>query len=197
MTQHTIATTIWPTVDGTHVLRNVTLAFVGSLLLVASAKISIPFVPVPLTLQTLVVLLLGMAYGWKLGAATVLLYLAEGAAGLPVFTGTPERGLGVAYMLGSTGGYLAGFVLAAAICGHLAERGWGKTHASTAIAMLIGSMVIYIPGLAWLGFLFGWDKPILAWGLTPFLLGDLIKLLLAVGLFPLFWKLIGGIHRLK
>jgi biotin transport system substrate-specific component len=117
-----------------------------------------------------VVLTLGMAYGWRLGAATVMLYLVEGAAGLPVFAGTPEKGSGLAYMLGGTGGYLVGFVLAAAVCGYLAERGWDRRIVTTALAMLVGNVLIYIPGLFWLGSPFGWDKPIVEWGLTPFIL---------------------------
>ena len=139
----------------------------------------VPFYPVPMTMQTFVVLTIGLAFGWRLGAATVLLYLAEGAAGLPVFAGTPEKGVGFAYMLGGTGGYLVGFVLAAALCGFLAEKGWDRHPLRTASAMLLGNILIYIPGLLWLGVLFGWDKPILEWGLYPFLLGDATKLAIA------------------
>jgi len=167
------------------------LAVAGTALLTISAKIQIPFYPVPMTLQTFVVLALGMAYGWRLGGATLLLSLAEGAAGLPVFAGTPEKGIGLAYMLGSTGGYLAGFVLAAAVCGWLAERGWDRNLIRTAAAMVIGNAVIYVPGLLWLGGLYGWDKPILEWGLTPFLAGDLAKLALATAVLPLAWKWLG------
>lgn len=186
--QSTLSAALWPIAHDNPIVRNATLAFASSILLAISAKLSIPFFPVPMTLQTLVVLLLGMAYGWKLGGATVLLYLAEGAVGLPVFSGTPEKGMGIAYMLGSTGGYLLGFLLATIICGYLAERGWGKTPMTTAAAMLLGNVAIYIPGLLWLGTLFGWDKPILQWGLIPFLLGDAVKLLLATALLPLAWK---------
>jgi biotin transport system substrate-specific component len=131
-----------------------------------------------------------MAYGWRLGAATILLYLAEGAMGLPVFAGTPEKGLGLAYMAGSTGGYLFGFILAAAASGWLAERGWDRRAIPTALAMLVGNALIYIPGLIWLGILFGWDKPILTWGLTPFLLGDVTKVALAAAVLPLTWRMI-------
>lgn len=189
----TLATIVWPT-TGTHtnarIARNILLAVVGSSLLWASAKVQVPFYPVPVTMQTFAVLALGMAYGWRLGAATVLLYLAEGALGLPVFAGTPEKGLGLAYMAGSTGGYLFGFVLAAAACGWLAERGWDRTVVATALAMLVGNVLIYIPGLIWLGILFGWDKPVLAWGLFPFLLGDATKAVLAAVVLPLTWRLI-------
>ncbi len=172
-------------------LRAVTLAVAGSLLLAVSAKIQVPFWPVPMTMQTFLVLSLGMAYGWRLGGATILLYLSEGALGLPVFAGTPEKGIGLAYMMGGTGGYLVGFVLAAMVLGWLGERGWSRNVLRTAAAMTIGNVIIYVPGLLWLGTLYGWDKPILQWGLTPFLLGDVLKLALAAGLMPLAWKLLG------
>lgn len=170
-------------------LRNIFLALAGSLLLYASAKIRIPFIPVPMTMQTFAVLVIGMAYGWKLGGATVLLYLAEGVFGLPVFAGTPEKGIGLAYMMGTTGGYLAGFVLAAALTGWLAQKGWDKRVSTTALAMLLGNAVIYALGLLWLGTLMGWDKPILEWGLIPFMPAELFKLALAAVTLPLVWKL--------
>ena len=185
---HTLIDRIWPDGRISKGLRSIILAVIGSALLWLSAKIQVPFWPVPMTMQTFVVLTLGMAYGWRLGAATVMLYLVEGAAGLPVFAGTPEKGIGLAYMLGGTGGYLVGFVLAAAVCGYLAERGWDRRVVTTALAMLIGNALIYIPGLVWLGSLFGWDKPIVEWGLTPFILGDLVKLALAAAILPLVWK---------
>ena len=156
----------------------------------ACAKIQVPFYPVPVSMGTFAVLAIGMAYGPRLGAVTVLLYLAEGAAGLPVFANTPERGIGLAYMVGPTGGYLVGYVLAAAAVGGLAERGWDRNVFTAAAAMLVGNALIYIPGLFWLGVLFGWDKPILAWGLTPFVLGDLLKLALVAAGLPLAWKLL-------
>jgi biotin transport system substrate-specific component len=186
----TLATVLWPEAASGKALRAVLLAVAGSVLLTLAAKVQIPFYPVPLTMQTFVVLALGMAYGWRLGGATVLLYLAEGAMGLPVFAGTPDKGIGLAYMAGPTGGYLAGFVLAAAACGWLAERGWDRRMVTTALAMAIGNVIIYVPGLLWLGSLLGWDKPILAWGLTPFLLGDLFKLALAAAVLPLAWRLV-------
>ena len=119
----TLAETAWH--GGNATVRNVTLAVLGSLALWLSAKIQVPFYPVSMTMQTFVVLAVGMAFGWRLGATTVLLYLVEGAAGLPVFAGTPEKGIGLAYMAGPTGGYLVGFVLAAAAVGALAQRGLG------------------------------------------------------------------------
>lgn len=176
-------------------LRNLMLAVAGSLLLWISAKVSIPFWPVPLTMQTLVVLMIGMAFGARLGAATVALYLLEGAAGLPVFSGTPEKGLGLAYMMSTTGGYLFGFVVAAGAVGFLAERGWDRNLSTTALAMLIGTVLIYIPGVLWLGMVLGWDKPILSWGLTPFLAGDALKLVIAAVLMPSLWRLLSALKR--
>jgi biotin transport system substrate-specific component len=153
-------------------------AVLGSLILWASAKISVPFWPVPMTLQTGAVLLIGAAYGWRLGLATVVLYLAQGAAGLPVFQGTPP-GMGIPYMLGPTGGYLAGFAVAAAIVGWLAERGWDRGPVKLYAAMLIADAAIFAFGLAWLGTVIGWDKPVLELGFYPFILGDLLKIALA------------------
>ena len=176
--------------DQNQLIRNVLLAIAGSLALWLSAKVQIPFFPVPMTMQTLVVLLIGMAYGWKLGASTICLYMVQGAAGLPVFAGTPEKGLSLAYMMGPTGGFLAGFVLAAAVVGFLAQRGWDRNFGTTALAMLIGNAVIYAMGLLWLGTVVGWDKPVLQWGMTPFLLGDLVKLLIAALLMPAVWKML-------
>jgi biotin transport system substrate-specific component len=186
----TIASVLWPANGQVKAVRLAVLAVLGTLLLTLSAKLHVPFYPVPMTFQTLVVLGLGMAYGWRLGAATVALYLLQGALGLPVFSGTPEKGIGLAYLLGPTGGYLFGFFLAAGVCGWLAERGWDRSVITTALAMLIGNVIIYVPGLLWLGGLFGWDKPILEWGLTPFILGDAMKLALAAVLMPLAWKLL-------
>ncbi|TPI13844.1 biotin transporter BioY [Mesorhizobium sp. B4-1-1] len=171
-------------------IRNIMLAVGGSLLLWASAKLQVPFYPVPMTMQTFVVLMIGTVYGWRLGAATVALYMLEGAAGLPVFAGTPEKGIGLAYVIGPTGGYLVGYVVAAAVTGALAGMGWDRRPSTTIVSMLAGTALIYAFGLAWLGTVVGWDKPVLAWGLTPFLLGDLLKLALAAAILPLTWKLV-------
>jgi len=186
----TLASTIWPETKSSKLFRYGVLAVAGSLALAVSSKIQVPFYPVPMTLQTLVVLTLGMAYGWRLAGATMLLYLAEGAAGLPVFAGTPEKGIGFAYMMGGTGGYLTGFMVATITCGWLAERGWDRNVLTTGVAMFIGNVLIYVPGILWLGTLFGWDKPILAWGLTPFIWGDILKLVLAAALLPAAWRLV-------
>ena len=190
---NTLATAILPLDNA--LLRNLILAVAGSLLLWISAKISIPFWPVLLTMQTLVVLMIGMAFGARLGAATVALYLLEGAAGLPVFSGTPEKGIGLTYMMSTTGGYLFGFVVAAGAVGFLAERGWDRNLSTTALAMLIGTVLIYIPGVLWLGMVLGWDKPILSWGLTPFLAGDALKLVIAAVLMPSLWRLLSALKR--
>lgn len=153
-------------------------ALLGSALLIASAKAQIPFWPVPMTLQTLVVVLLGVVMGPRLGLATVVLYLLEGAAGLPVFAGTPERGIGLAYMMGPTGGYLAGFLVAAVLVGWLAERGWRRSILRLAAAAAIGHIVMLALGVAWLAASVGWLR---AWqlGIEPFLLATLIKTALA------------------
>ncbi|NQW02336.1 MAG: biotin transporter BioY [Rhodospirillales bacterium] len=184
----TIASQLWPQGQSATALRYVVLAVAGSLLMALASKVQIPTVPVPITMGTFVILGLSMAYGWRLAAATVALYLLEGAFGLPVFAGTPEKGIGIAYMMGGTGGYLLGYLLAALSCGWLAEQGWDRSVLKTAAAMVIGNVVIYLPGLLWLGILFGWDKPILEWGLTPFILGDLTKIALASAVLPLVWK---------
>ena len=168
--------------------RKLALAVAGTLVLWASAKLQVPFYPVPITLQTLVVLGFGMAVGWRLAGATLALYLAEGLIGLPVFAGPPEKGLGLAYMMGPTGGYLLGYLAAAVLVGWLAERGWGRNVASTVAAMVAGNAVIYALGVAWLGTLMGWDKPVLEWGVYPFLLGDLFKIGLAAALLPGAWQ---------
>jgi biotin transport system substrate-specific component len=170
--------------------RQVFLVVTGVALLTLSAKVKIPFYPVPITMQSFVILALGLTYGSRLGAVTVLMYLAVGVLGLPVFAGTPEKGIGVAYMIGPTGGYLLGFVVAAATTGYLAERGWDRKVLLTFAAMLVGNIVIYLPGLIWLGNIVGWDKPVLEWGLTPFLAGDLAKIVLAMIVIPATWKLV-------
>ena len=190
-TQPTLISSIFPASKVDTRLRFALLAILGSLLIAISSKFQVPFYPVPMTMQTFVILTLGMAYGWRLGAVTLLLYLGEGALGLPVFAGTPEKGIGLAYMLGGTGGYLVGFVLAAVACGWLAERGWDRRPVSTALAMLVGNALIYVPGILWLGALFGWDKPILEWGLIPFIFGDVAKLALAAAVLPLAWRTFG------
>jgi biotin transport system substrate-specific component len=176
--QNSLVANIWPQIQ-TKWLTKALLVVLGTILLAISAKLKVPFYPVPMTMQVFVVLTLGLAFGFRLALATVLLYLAEGAAYLPVFAGTPERGLGLSYMVGPTGGYLLGYILAASAVGLLADGGWGRHWAKAIIACLIGLALIYVPGLVWLGTVIGWDKPVLELGFTPFILGDLFKVLIA------------------
>jgi len=160
-------------------VANAALVVAGSLVLWASAKIQVPFYPVPMTLQTLAIMAIAASFGMRLGIAAVLLYLAEGAFGLPVFAGTPEKGIGLAYMIGPTGGYLVGFVLAVGLVGWLAGRGFDGNVFKLFGVMLAGDVVIFALGIFWLGTVLGWDKPILDWGLYPFILGDVTKIALA------------------
>jgi biotin transport system substrate-specific component len=175
----TFADVLWPAPGVPRPLRALLLALLGSALLTISAKLEVPFYPVPMTMQTLAVLVLGIAFGARLGAATVLLYLAEGAVGLPVFAGTPELGIGIAYMMGPTGGYLAGFVLSAAITGWLTER--RHDWPALVLAVAAGSIVVFIPGVLWLAQLIGFEQSI-AHGLAPFVWGTLLKGAIAVAL---------------
>ena len=182
-TAPTLATRLLGTREGTAaIVQNVLLAVIGAAALWLSAKIKVPFYPVEMTLQVLVVLLIGAAYGWRLGGATVALYLAQGALGLPVFTGTPEKGIGIAYMMGPTGGYLLGFLVMAVMTGWALQRIGTRNVFAVGAVMLVADAIMFAFGLAWLGTLFGWDKPILEWGLYPFILGDLTKVALAAAL---------------
>lgn len=172
-------------------LKHTALMAIGVGLLILAAKIKVPMWPVPVSMGTFAVLCLGAAYGMRLGLATILAYLVIGGLGFDVFSGSSAELNGLAYMMGGTGGYLAGFVLATLLMGFLAARGWDRSAFWMALAMLICNIVIYVPGLFWLGHLFGWDKPILEWGLWPFLPGDALKLALAALLMPLVWKVLG------
>lgn len=165
------------------------LALAGTLLLALSAKTKVVLGPVDMSLQTLAVMLIAAAFGLRLGLATLLLYMAEGAAGFPVFQGTPEKGLGLAYMAGPTGGYLAGFVVMAAIVGWAADRGWDRSVARFLAATLAAEVVMMAMGFGWLAALIGADK---AWqfGVAPFLVPDLIKVGLATALVPAAWSLV-------
>lgn len=158
--------------------RGLGLALFGAALITLGAKIQIPFWPVPMTLHSLAVFFLAATLGPRLGLAAVATYLAAGAMGMPVFSGTPERGIGLAYMAGPTGGYLAGYLLGAGLTGWLAQ---GRGLIGRFLAMLAGLVVVYALGLAWLA-LYVPASGLLAAGLTPFLLGDLVKLALASGL---------------
>lgn len=154
------------------------LVVAGTLILALSAKTKVVLGPVDMSLQTLAVLLIAATFGFRLGVATLLAYLAEGAAGFPVFQGTPEKGIGLAYMVGPTGGYLAGFVVMAAIVGWAVDRGWGRNIVKLGGAMLLAEAAMMAAGFAWLAYLIGAEK---SWqfGVAPFLVPDLIKVALA------------------
>ncbi|MHC5654189.1 biotin transporter BioY [Stappia sp.] len=162
--------------------RTLIVAFAGSLLLTVSAKVSVPFFPVPMTLQTLAVLVLGFTLGPRLGAASVLMYLAEGATGLPVFTGTPEKGVGLAYMAGPTGGFLLGFVASAWLAGWFAMKGWTQGILRAVTASVLAQAIVFVPGLIWLATLLGSVEKALVFGLYPFLLAGLVKSVLAAAI---------------
>ena len=157
-------------------LKYVFLALVGSIILAVSSKIKIPFYPVPMTMQTLIVLVIGIGFGWKLGLATVSLYLFEGIIGLPVFSGTPEKGIGLIYFTGPTMGYLIGFLVAVYISG---KFNYDANLVKNFLKLLLATSFIYILGVSWLGSLIGWDKPIFQLGAQPFLLAELFKILIA------------------
>ena len=185
----TLAGTLWPEKSTNTVLRNAILAIAGSLLLWLSAKVHIPLGPVPFSMQTFVVLGLGAAFGWRLAIATLVLYMVEGAAGLPVFAETPQKGIGLIYMAGTTGGYLAGFVVASGVVGWLAQKGADKNAFKMFAAMLLGSAVIYLCGVTWLSTFIGLEKAI-QFGVLPFIYGDILKAALAAALFPAVWSLL-------
>ena len=157
----------------TKILKIISIIVIGSLALTISAKIKIPFYPVPMTMQTFIVVLMGVTFGWKIGVATISLYLLEGIIGFPVFAGTPEKGLGLIYFMGPTMGYLIGFLFATFLAGYLSL----KTNIFLIFLKLILSVsIIYILGILWLGHLIGWDKPLFELGLMPFLLAELFKI---------------------
>ncbi len=178
--------------EGTALLvKQVVLVALGIVALAVAAKIKVPMWPVPITMGTFAVLTIGTAYGARLGLITMLGYLLVGALGFDVFAGSSAEKFGLTYMMGGTGGYLVGYLMATVLLGALAARGWDRSVTKLALALLLANVLIYVPGLLWLGQLYGWDKPILEWGLTPFLLGDAIKLGLAALLIPAVWKLVG------
>tara|TARA_Y200000002_G_C22518519_1_gene594483 strand:- start:306 stop:857 length:552 start_codon:yes stop_codon:yes gene_type:complete len=152
------------------------VALIGSIVLAISSKVKIPFYPVPMTMQTLVVIMIGIAFGWKLGLATVSLYLFQGIIGLPVFSGTPEKGIGLIYFTGPTMGYLIGFLVAVYFAG---KFNYDKNLIKNLFKLTFATSFIYFLGMAWLGNLIGWDKPIYKLGAEPFLLAELFKILIA------------------
>ena len=157
------------------VLKSLIAIILGSIALTISAKIKIPFYPVPMTMQTFVVLFLGISLGYKIGLASVSLYLLEGIIGLPVFSNSPEKGIGLVYFTGPTMGYLIGFLTAS----FLASKINSKDNFLLVLSKLIAATsTIYVLGLFWLGTLIGWDKPIFDLGAKPFLLAEIFKIVL-------------------
>ncbi len=192
-----LAAPLWHREAGIRLLNAVVLAFVGAALLTLAAKVKVPFFPVPMTLQTLAVLLIGAAYGSRLGAATVALYLAEGVMGLPVFTNTPPLTAGLAYFLTPTGGFLLGFLPAAFIVGFFAERGFDRSVKRLLGVMLLADAVLMLCGLLWFAYVAqmasgavgaGLTKAF-AYGVQPFLLGEGVKIALAALIMPSLWSL--------
>ena len=160
----------------TKIIKFLSVALMGSIILAISSKIKIPFYPVPMTMQTLVVLMIGVGFGWKLGVTTVALYLFEGMIGLPVFSESPEKGIGLVYFTGPTMGYLLGFLVATYLSGKFI---YDNNIVKTFLKLFFATSFIYISGMAWLGSLIGWDKPIFLLGAQPFLLAELFKILIA------------------
>ena len=163
-------------IESANILKKIILVFLGTVLLTISAKIKVPFYPVPMTMQTFVVVLIGITLGWKLGLTTIFLYLFEGAVGLPVFAGTPEKGLGISYMIGPTGGYLVGFVLSVFIAGFV---NLNKNIFVKFLLITLSIFAIYITGVPWLAYLAGWEVASV-WGIKNFLLAEFLKISILV-----------------
>ena len=187
MNTNLLASRIWPVSQSGSLTRNLVLAVIGSLFVAAAAQISVPMVPVPMTLQTLAVLAVGGAYGMRLGAATLALYALEGAVGLPVFANFSG---GYQVIAGPTGGYIIGFILAAGLVGYLVEKGWGKSIVKLTGAMLLGAAILYVPGLLWLATFTGFAQAVQL-GMLPFIPGDIVKAILAALAFPAAFSLLG------
>ena len=159
----------------TQLIKSILIIFLGSIILAVSAKIKIPFYPVPMTMQTFVVIFLGISFGYKIGLATVGLYLLEGIVGLPVFAGSPERGVGLAYFLGPTMGYLVGFLSACFLASFIKMS---DNYFIIFLKLILSVSTIYIFGVLWLGTLIGWNKPVIEMGVMPFLLAEIFKITL-------------------
>ena len=175
-----------------NIVKYFLVILMGSTLLAISAKLKIPFYPVPMTMQTFVVLLIGVCFGWKLGVTIVSFYLIEGIFGLPVFSGTPEKGSGLIYFVGPTMGYLIGFVFATMLCGILK---FDKNIIFNFLKLVLSVSIIYFFGVIWLGILIGWDKPIIDLGVTPFLLAELFKITLLSIIITLFSEKISNLKK--
>ena len=170
----------------TRLIKSLLIIFVGSIILTISAKIKIPFYPVPMTMQTFVVLFLGISFGYKIGLATISLYLLEGILGLPVFSNSPERGVGIVYFTGPTMGYLIGFFTACFLASFIKED---DSYLLVFIKLILSVTTIYILGMLWLGNIIGWEKPIIELGVKPFLLAEIFKIMLLTILSKNFLKL--------
>ena len=157
------------------IIKYFLITFLGTILLAISAKIKIPFYPVPMTMQTFVVIALGISFGYKIGVATVSLYLIEGILGLPVFSNSPEKGVGLIYFTGPTMGYLIGFLFATFFAGYLNFK---VNFFLIFFKLILSVSIIYVLGLVWLGQLIGWEKPIFALGAKPFLLAEIFKIII-------------------
>ena len=169
----------------TKLLKYIFVVLIGSIILAISSKIKIPFYPVPMTMQTLIVLVIGIAFGWKLGLATISLYLFEGAIGLPVFA----AGGGIVYLIGPTAGYLYGMTIAAVVISYFADKGFSVSYIKTLISIILGSILIFALGVFYLGSIIGYNKAIQA-GLLPFIPSELFKIALAVILIPTLNKIL-------
>ena len=163
-------------IESLNIFKKITIIILGTLLLTISAKIKVPFYPVPMTMQTFVVVLIGITLGWKLGLVTIFAYLFEGAIGLPVFAGTPEKGIGISYMVGPTGGYLVGFILSVFIAGFV-NLNKNIFHKFSLISLSVIS--IYLTGVPWLAYLAGWDVAYV-WGIKNFVLAEIFKIAIIV-----------------
>ena len=162
--------------ESSNILKKILLVIFGTILLTISAKIKVPFYPVPMTMQTFVVVIIGITFGWKLGLATIFAYLFEGSIGLPVFAGTPEKGIGLSYMIGPTGGYLVGFISAVFISGFV------NLNKNIFIKFLLVSLAvfaIYLTGVPWLAYLAGWEVAYV-WGIKNFVLAEIFKIAIIV-----------------
>ncbi len=168
------------------IIKSLVVIFLGSIFLAISAKIKIPFYPVPMTMQTFVVLFLGISFGYKIGLATIILYLFEGIIGLPVFANSPEKGIGLVYFTGPTMGYLLGFLSACFLASFIKLN---DNYFSIFIKLIFSVSTIYILGILWLGTLIGWDKPIIKLGVIPFLLAEIFKIALLTALSKKIFKL--------
>ena len=169
----------------TKIIKSLLVVFFGSIILAISAKIKIPFYPVPMTMQTFVVLFLGISFGYKVAIGTISLYLIEGILGLPVFSNSPERGVGLAYFTGPTMGYLLGFLSACFLASFVKVD---DNFVSIFLKLILSVSTIYIFGILWLGTFLGWDKPIIELGVKPFLLAELFKIFLLTALSKKIFK---------